>query len=335
MSQDKSSAELTLPLLEKEVKVSASQLANFSEQMQQLKKDNPKERQHLPEWFKVKLPIGKDLERYNKVKSLRHGLNLHTVCEEARCPNISECWGRGTGTFMIMGDTCTRACRYCDVKSGKPGTLDAEEPRHVAEAIKQLQLKYVVITSVTRDDLPDGGALHFAETVEWCRKLTPATKIELLIPDFWAKEDDLQTVINSKPYVIGHNIEAVERIYPKIRPKPTYKIAVDVIDKLKKLSVESNIPMLTKSALMVGHGEDAAEVVQTMRDLRTVDCDIFSIGQYLRPSNWHVPVQKFYTPQEFISLREAGLKLGFKNCVAGPLVRSSYLAEQAVGLKIR
>lgn len=323
MLHDKSASELTLPLLEKEVKLPPGQIARIDS------------KQRLPDWFKIKLPIGEALENYKKVKSLRHGLNLHTVCEEARCPNISECWGRGTGTFMIMGDTCTRTCRYCDVKSGKPGQLDAEEPRHIAEAIKQLQLKYVVITSVTRDDLSDGGALHFAETVEWCRKLTPETKIELLIPDFLAKEEDLQKVIDSMPYVIGHNIETVERIYPKIRPKPTYKIALGAIDKLKKLSIESNIPLLTKSALMVGHGETADEVIQTMKDLRSVGCDILSIGQYLRPSNWHVPVQKFYTPQEFIELREAGLNLGFKNCVAGPLVRSSYLAEQAVGLKIR
>jgi lipoyl synthase len=291
-------------------------------------------KQRLPEWFKVRLPTGQALEKYNKVKSLRHGLKLHTVCEEASCPNIHECWGRGTGTFMIMGDTCTRACRYCDVNSGRPYELDKDEPKHVGEAIAQLKLKYVVITSVTRDDLPDHGAEHYAQTMEWCTKLCPETKIELLIPDFMADKERIQKVINSKPYVLGHNIETVRSIYPKIRPKPTYDIALDVLKKIKEQSIATKIPLLTKSALMVGHGETIEEIEQTMKDLREVNCDIFSIGQYLRPSSKHVKIQKFYTPDEFKELQSLGLKLGFKNCVAGPLVRSSYLAEQAVGLQI-
>ncbi len=286
-------------------------------------------KQNLPEWFKVKLPVGDELERYNKVKSLRHGLKLHTVCEEAQCPNIHECWGRGTATFMILGDICTRACRFCDVKTGNPEPLDPDEPKHTAEAVKKLKLKYVVITSVTRDDLPDNGAVHFAETVRECSRLCPNAKIELLIPDFMGSEDLLKVVVDSEPFIVGHNIEVVESIYDSVRPKGGYKLALDVLSKLKKLGA------VTKSALMVGHGENMSEVEQTLKDLRSVGCDYVAVGQYLAPSLSHTPVKKFYTPEEFSAIRVLGLELGFKNCVAGPLVRSSYMAEKAVGIHLK
>jgi len=281
-------------------------------------------KQKLPSWFKVTLPTGDNLKTYTRLKSLHKGLGLHTVCEEASCPNMSECWGRGTATFMLMGSVCTRGCRYCDVDGGKPQLLDPHEPENVAHAIKRLGLRYAVITSVTRDDLADGGAAHFAATVQWCKRMTPKTTIELLIPDFWAGEKELGMVIASGPRVIGHNIESVQRVYDTIRPKGGYRLALKVLATVKRLAPA----MLTKSGIMVGHGERMDEIVQTLKDLRSVGCDLVSVGQYLRPSQKHVGVQKFYTPQEFKAIRERGMELGFKNCVTGPLVRSSYRAEQ-------
>jgi len=276
-----------------------------------------------PEWVRAKAPSG---PTYARLKELVRQYSLHTVCEEAHCPNVGECWGSGTATFMIMGGVCTRACRFCNVKSGKPnGVLDPEEPTNVARTAGELALKYVVITSVDRDDLPDGGASHFARTVTAIRTLAPDTSVEALIPDFGGRPAEIQTVVEAGPDVIGHNLETTERLSPKVRdPRASYRTSLRVLEQVKQV----NQRILTKSSLMLGLGEQEEDVLQTLRDLREVDTDFLTLGQYLRPSPRNLPVVKYVTPDQFRYYRDVGDQLGFKYVASGPLVRSSYRAGE-------
>ncbi len=275
----------------------------------------------LPEWFKVPAPGG---ENYLDLKKRFRGAKLHTVCEEAACPNIGDCWGRRTATFMILGDTCTRACSYCNVKTGWPGTLDAAEPFRLAQTVQEMDLKYTVVTSVDRDDLPDAGAGIFAMSIREIHRLTPNCKVEVLIPDFGGSHDSLAAVVKAQPEVLNHNIETVRRVFKKVRPKGNYDLSLELIRRVKE--IDPHMP--TKSGMMVGLGETMDEVLETMRDLRAVDCDLLTVGQYLRPSQKHHPLIRFYHPREFEQLRDEGMKMGFKHVAAGPLVRSSYHADE-------
>jgi lipoic acid synthetase len=255
-------------------------------------------------------------------------LNLHTVCEEAHCPNIGECWHHGTATFMIMGDVCTRACGYCNVTHGAPAALDAAEPEKLAQAVEQMELAYVVVTSVDRDDLGDFGAGAFATTIRAIKARRPECRVEVLIPDFQGREDALQTVLDARPDVLNHNTETVPRLYRMARPGGKYVRALELLDRARKRAPA--IP--TKTGLMVGLGETSDEVVEVLRDLRKVDCQILTIGQYLRPSLAHLPMERYYTPDEFREFKRIALELGFGHVESGPLVRSSYHAhEQAEG----
>lgn len=285
-----------------------------------------------PDWLKIKLPSG---ETYNKVRELVKTSRLHTICEEAKCPNLSECWSHGTATFLILGDTCTRWCGYCNVKTGKPGIVDMTEPKKVAEAVKSLNLKYVVITSVTRDDLSDGGAHIFAETVKEIKKEMPDCSVELLIPDFKIRiggilregllnADALKTVVGAKPDVLAHNIETVRRIFRNVRPGGNYDVSLDLLKEIKKIDSE----MHTKSSIILGFDENVEEIKQTMQDLRNADVDFLTLGQYLQPSVVHVKIGRYYTPEEFGQLEKVGYEFGFKHVEAGPLVRSSYRADK-------
>jgi len=276
-----------------------------------------------PDWLKVKIGGG---ETYVKMKSLLRESKLHTICEEAKCPNIAECFGSGTAVFLILGDTCTRNCKYCNVKHGKPLPLNHEEPRDVAESVKKLGLKYVVITSVTRDDLEDGGAKLFYDTVMETKKLNKDCKVEVLIPDFKGKMESLKKVINSKPDVINHNIEVVKDLFPTIRPEGNYTISLEVLKNSKTI----NNRVKTKSGFMIGIGENWEQIVETMKDLRNVNVDFLTIGQYLQPTKEHVEIKRYYTPEEFNELKKIALDLGFKHVESGPLVRSSYHAEKAM-----
>ena len=277
----------------------------------------------LPEWFKVPAPGS---ERYRKLKALVEGSALHTVCEEARCPNIGDCWDRGTATFMILGDTCTRACRYCAVKTGDPGgVVDALEPLRVAQAIHRMDIKYAVITSVDRDDLPDGGSAIFARTIEAVRRAAPGVGVEVLIPDFGGNWEALRTVIDAAPDVLNHNIESVPSVFRVVRPRGNYWQSLELLERAKRAG------MRTKSGIMVGLGETREELLSTMDDLVSVGCDILTIGQYLRPTPSHAPLDRFYTPEEFAELREEGMARGFSHVESGPLVRSSYHAEEQAG----
>jgi lipoic acid synthetase len=260
------------------------------------------------------------------MKSMFRDSGLFTVCESARCPNIGTCWGRGVATFMILGETCTRACRFCAVAAGHPSAVDAQEPNNVALAVAQLKLRYVVITSVARDDLADEGAQHFCETIRRIRSLMPQTKIEVLIPDFSNKEESIKKLVAAKPEVVSHNIETVERLSEKIRPQAGYERSLRVLENFKKF----DNACITKSSLMVGLGETRAEITRCLKDLLDAGCDIATIGQYLRPTQLkrHLPVERFYTPEEFEELRQEGLSLGFKHVMSGPLVRSSFIAEE-------
>ncbi len=278
-------------------------------------------RQPRPAWLKVRLPSG---EKYADLKRLIHEQNLNTVCEDARCPNIGECWGAGTATFMILGDVCTRACKFCAVKTGLPPRYDMDEPRRVASAIRNLGLRYAVITSVDRDDLDDGGALIFAETIRLTREACPEIKIEVLIPDFKGDAAALRKVVEARPDVLAHNVETVPRLYKAARAGSRYRRSLDVLRNAKSFGFE----MRSKSSVMLGLGERVDEVIQVMRDLRDVRVDILTLGQYLQPTRDHLPVDRFYAPTEFAQLREAGLALGFSYVVSGPLVRSSYHAEK-------
>jgi lipoic acid synthetase len=273
-----------------------------------------------PVWLRVRPPAG---ENYTNVKQSLRLLNLHTVCEEARCPNISECWGTGTATIMIMGDICTRGCRFCAVNSGKPFLLDADEPERVAKAIKEWGLRYVVITSVCRDDLEDGGSEHIAKTIKAIKLLCPTTIVESLIPDFRGNESSIKEIVKSQPEVISHNIETVSRLTPKVRDaRASYEQSLLVLKKIKDL----NSFIYTKSSIMLGLGESEDEVIQTITDLKSSEVSILTIGQYLQPTPKHLPVIEFISPDKFHWFREIAEKMGFVYVASGPLVRSSYRA---------
>ncbi len=274
-----------------------------------------------PEWLKVSIPEG---VAYNKIKSLTDN-NTHTVCQEAKCPNIAECWGNGTATFLILGDTCTRNCLYCNVKHGQPTKVDGKEPEKIAAIVKKLGLKYVVITSVTRDDLKDGGARTFKETIKAIKSETNS-KVEVLTPDFKADTGAIRSVLSSEPDCFAHNIETVERLFPKIRPQADYLRSLIFLKRIKEIDPKQ----ITKSGLMIGLGETKDEILKTLRTLRRAKVDIVTIGQYLQPREDLAKVEKYYTPEEFDELKEEALKLGFSHVESGPLVRSSYHAEEAV-----
>jgi lipoyl synthase len=275
-----------------------------------------------PEWIRMRLPSG---QNYVNVKHTVASLGLHTVCEEARCPNIGECWGGGTATIMIMGDTCTRGCRFCSVTSGKPLFLDPNEPDKVAKAIRKWGLKYVVITSVCRDDLPDGGANHFAKTIKSIKKESPQTVVEPLIPDFQGNPEAVEKIIGSGPEVISHNIETVARLSPLIRDtRATYQQSLRVLEMIKEI----NCKIYTKSSLMLGLGETEEEVIQAAKDLRSVGVDIVSMGQYLQPTTRHSPVKEYVSPEKFEWYKNRIENMGFAYTVAGPFIRSSYKAGE-------
>jgi lipoic acid synthetase len=280
-----------------------------------------KSRQIRPEWLKVRLPGG---EGYFRLKKLVHDQRLNTVCEDARCPNIGECWGAGTATFMILGEVCTRACKFCAVKTGRPPDYDLDEPRRVASAIASLKLRYAVITSVDRDDLEDGGAGIFAETILRTLQACPGIRIEVLIPDFRGSVRALQTVVEARPDVLAHNLETVPRLYGIARAGSRYRRSLDHLRNAKSFG----IPMTTKSSLMLGLGERRDEILEVFSDLREAGVDIVTLGQYLQPTRDHLPVERFYTPQEFIEYRDYACSLGFRHVASGPLVRSSYRAEK-------
>ena len=275
----------------------------------------------LPPWFKVTIRQGPD---YRDIRRTMDSLGLHTICEEARCPNVWECWNNRTATFLILGDICTRRCHYCAVTTGRPLELDREEPLRVAQAVQALGLRHAVITSVNRDELEDGGAWIFAETIRHIRRLVPACAVEVLIPDFEGNDAALAAVVAEKPDILNHNIETVRRLFPSIRPQGKYERSLTLLDRAKRMGA------WTKSGLIVGMGETNEEVRGVMRDLRTVGCDIMTIGQYLRPTKQHLPVARYYHPDEFAAFKAEGLSLGFSHVESGPLVRSSYHADRQV-----
>jgi lipoyl synthase len=275
-----------------------------------------------PDWLKIKLPKG---DNYLKVKGILEEKGLHTICSSGKCPNMGECWNAGTATFMILGEICTRSCKFCATKTGKPLPVDTDEPAKIAQSIKHLNLKHVVITSVDRDDLPDGGAAIWASTVRKIKELNPATTIETLIPDFGGNADHLQIVIDSEPEIISHNLETVRRLTPHIRSAAQYDRSLEV---LKQIAASGR---RAKSGIMVGLGETEAEVLSTMDDLRKVNCEIFTIGQYLQPTSAHLPVSEYVHPDVFERYRVAGLEKGFAFVESKPLVRSSYHAEKHIG----
>jgi lipoic acid synthetase len=276
-----------------------------------------------PEWLKIKLNTG---DNFKELKSMMRSKTLHTVCEEAKCPNIHECWANRTATFMILGDICTRACRFCAVKTGLPTELDLAEPERVADAALQMGLQHCVVTSVARDDLEDGGSMIFAETIKAVRGKLPLCGVEVLIPDFLGREESLRTVLEAKPDILNHNIETVERMSDRVRSKAKYRRSLELLARSKRIA--PGIP--TKSSIMIGVGEEWDELLQTMDDLRAVGCDIMTIGQYLQPSPNHLAVVKYYTPEQFALLKQEGMKRGFKHVESGPLVRSSYHAHEQV-----
>ncbi|USB32573.1 lipoyl synthase [Paenibacillus sp. YPG26] len=276
-----------------------------------------------PDWIRIKLTTG---ENYQDIKKMMRSKTLHTVCEEARCPNIYECWANRTATFMILGDICTRACRFCAVNTGMPTELDLQEPERVAEAAENMNLKHCVITSVARDDLKDGGAQIFAGSIHAIRRRLPLCSVEVLIPDFLGDTDSLKIVMDAKPDILNHNIETVERMSDRVRAKAKYRRSLELLKKAKEMQPE--IP--TKSSIMLGVGEEWDEILQAMDDLREVNVDILTIGQYLQPSPKHLDVEKYYRPEEFVKLKEEGLKRGFSHVESGPLVRSSYHAHEQV-----
>jgi lipoic acid synthetase len=278
-----------------------------------------------PPWLKVR--IG-DPTNQNHVLKLIEGLNLHTVCQEARCPNIFECWTDRTATFMLGGDTCTRHCGFCAVNKGAPAALDPEEPRHVAEAVRHLNLAHAVITSVNRDDLPDGGASHWAETIREVRRLNPDCRVEVLIPDFNGDEAALDAVLDAGPDVLNHNTETIARLYRRVRPDAVYQQTLTLLERAARRRDSERCGMLTKSGIMAGLGETFEEVVELMKDLRSVSCDIMTIGQYLQPHKRRLPVERFVTPEEFERWREIGMGMGFHHVESSPLTRSSYHARQ-------
>ncbi|MCF6409070.1 lipoyl synthase [Pseudalkalibacillus salsuginis] len=285
-----------------------------------------KKEEHIrkPEWLKIKLNTN---ENYTGLKKMMREKNLHTVCEEARCPNIHECWAvRKTATFMILGDVCTRACRFCAVKTGLPNELDLKEPERVAESVKLMGLKHAVITAVARDDLKDGGAGVYAETVRAVRRANPFCTVEVLPSDMMGRYENLKTLMDARPDILNHNIETVERLTPRVRARATYERSLEFLRRAKEM--QPDIP--TKSSIMVGLGETKEEIIQTMDDLRANNVDIMTIGQYLQPTRKHLKVQKYYHPDEFTELKEIAMSKGFSHCESGPLVRSSYHADEQV-----
>jgi len=281
----------------------------------------PPLRQPKPEWLKARAPVG---ENFHQLKKLARGLGLHTVCESAQCPNIGECWNHGTATFMLLGDICTRRCGFCAVPKGKPQAIDYEEPARVAEAVATLGIKHAVVTSVNRDDDNVGGAKIFAETIRQIRLLAPGCRVEVLIPDFQGLEEPLRIVLDANPDVLNHNTETVPRLYRAVRSGARYQRTLDLLENAKKFSPG----MVTKSGVMVGLGESAEELIEVFADLSARGVDILTVGQYLRPSRDHLPIARFYTPDEFRMLKEEALARGFRHVESGPLVRSSYHAHE-------
>jgi lipoic acid synthetase len=277
-----------------------------------------------PEWLKARAPVG---ENYHNLKQLARSLNLHTVCESAHCPNIGECWHHKTATFMLLGNTCTRRCGFCAVPKGRPEPIDFDEPRRVAEAIAQLGLEYAVLTSVDRDDDLTGGARVFAMVIEEIRRLLPSCRTEVLIPDFQGDQESIRIVVEARPDVLNHNTETVPRLYRTVRAGARYERTLDLLRFAKQLRPEG----LTKSGVMVGLGEETAEMLEVFRDLASAGCDILTVGQYLRPTRQHTPMARLYTPREFAELKEAALAMGFRHVESGPLVRSSYHAHEQAG----
>lgn len=280
--------------------------------------ENNIKREKRPDWLKVKAPSG---ENFAKVKSMLKDKKLHTVCEEANCPNISDCWNCGTATFMILGDTCSRNCKFCAVGTGSLLPPDPNETNNIADSIKQMKLRHAVITSVTRDDLKDGGANFWAEVIKRSKETNPNTTIEVLIPDMKGKDELLKIIFNAEPDILNHNVETVPSLYHNIRPQAIYERSLYVLSEAKKAG------LTTKTGIMVGLGEELNEIIELMKDLRKIEVDIFTIGQYLQPTKSHYPVQRYVRPEEFKELKKIGLELGFKHIDAGPLVRSSYHAE--------
>ena len=284
-----------------------------------LEKEKPQPRR--PEWIRAKLPYG---ENYSRLLHLMRGKELHTVCEEARCPNLGECWGRGTATFMILGDVCTRSCGFCAVKTGRPTFLDTDEPRRVAEAVASMKLRHVVITSVNRDELHDGGASIFAETIRQIRIREPKCRIEVLIPDFKGEKLALDIIVDAAPEILNHNLETVPRLYGVVRPQAKYERSLEVLSYFKEHG------LVTKTGVMVGIGEKPEEVLEVMKDMRKSNVDILTVGQYLQPTKEHLPIDRYVTPDEFEMYKERGLEMGFKFVESGPLVRSSYHADEQI-----
>ena len=287
--------------------------------------DQPELPLRKPEWLKIKIHTN---ENYTDLKKMMRSKKLHTVCEEAKCPNIYECWAtRRTATFMILGDTCTRACRFCAVKTGMPTELDLAEPERVADAVVDMNLKHTVVTAVARDELADGGAAVFAETIRAIRRKSPQTTIEVLPSDMAGNEDSLRKIMDAQPNILNHNIETVERLTPSVRSKAMYLRSLELLRRAKQM--QPHIP--TKSSIMVGLGETKEELIQTMDDLRMNNVDIVTFGQYLQPSTKHLPVVRYYHPDEFAELKEIAMSKGFSHCESGPLVRSSYHADEQAG----
>ena len=277
------------------------------------------------EWLKVRLPMGPEFEN---LRRLMRSKSLHTVCEEAHCPNMAECWGAGTATFMILGNTCSRSCGFCAVKSGRPGVVDLDEPARVGAAVAQMALGHAVVTSVNRDELVDGGASLFAATIREIRAQSAGTTVEVLIPDFVGDPAALDVVLAERPEILNHNVETVERLYPRVRPQARYPRSLEVLRRTNERAPD----LVCKSGIMVGLGETYEEVLATMRDIAAQGTDVLTIGQYLRPSPVHLPIERYWSPEEFASLRDDGMTMGFRHVESGPLVRSSYHAERHVGL---
>jgi lipoyl synthase len=277
------------------------------------------QRERRPEWLKIKVPLG---TTFSEVRKLVDAQGLNTVCEDARCPNMAECWNRGTATFMILGDICTRSCGFCAVKTGRPLLLDSDEPRRVAEAVERMGLRHAVITSVNRDELKDGGAGIFAATIRAIRDRLPQCRIEVLTPDFQGKHDAIQTVIDARPDIFNHNVETVPRLYRRVRPQAKYQRSLDLL----RMCHEQGL--VTKTGIMLGLGEEHDEVLRVMHDLREIEVDIMTLGQYLQPTKQHLPVERYVTPEEFAGWKSTGLALGFAHVESGPLVRSSYHADE-------
>jgi len=288
----------------------------------------PPVRKPKPDWLRAKAPVG---DNFHNLKKLARGLGLHTVCESAQCPNIGECWNHKTATFMLLGDICTRRCGFCAVPKGRPEPIDWDEPRRVAEAVVTLGLKHAVITSVNRDDDNVGGARIFAETIREIRELVPDCRVEVLIPDFQGLEEPLRIVLEAKPNVLNHNTESVPRLYRVVRSGARYQRTLDLLANAKKWDPD----MVTKSGVMVGLGETSEELIEVFRDLGSRGVDILTVGQYLRPSTDHLPMARFYAPEEFVFLKEQALKFGFKHVESGPMVRSSYHAHEQADVAAR